>query len=92
MPNDSVLCTYPPHLRGFVYARREASWRGGQHTVHYWGVKNWDTGQIIARDNTGCTLARAMDEVAVMVLAARGAWVWELSQGMLKRKGESSWL
>ena len=78
----------PPHLRGFVYSKPHQTMRvGGPTHVHYWGVRNMHTGQVVASDNTGCTLARAMDEAAVMVLVARSAWRWGLDQEQLKREG-----
>lgn len=87
MTVDITLNRYPQHLRGFVHSRRQRNeWSDtGWITCRYWGVINVDTGEVIAKDNTGCSLSDAIDRCAVMVLAARGAWMWGLTQKQLKR-------
>lgn len=87
MTVDITLNRYPPHLRGFVHSRQERNGYSatGWATCRYWGVINVDTGVVVAKDNTFCSLSDAIDHCALMVIAARGAWMWELKQKQLVR-------
>lgn len=89
MTVDITLNSYPPHLRGFVYSRRERNGYSdtGWAICRYWGVINVDTGVVVAKDNTFCSLSDAVDHCALMVIAVRGAWMWELEQEKLQRSG-----